>query len=104
MGRFDALTKLEEHPSEKTPLPEVSTKPQKKTPLQSEQNPGSDGKKPEIMKSRNHEDDSPLDIPVKYSTLMRTHFIKKIKIHAAKTELKDYEVIELALTEFFKKH
>ena len=64
----------------------------------------SESKKPEIMKSRNHENDSPLDIPVKYSTLMRTHFIKKIKIHATETDLKDYEVIELALTDFFKKH
>ena len=56
------------------------------------------------MKSRTHEDDSPTDIPIKYSTLIRTHFLKKIKIHAAETDLKDYEVIELALTEFFKKH
>jgi hypothetical protein len=104
MGRFDELTKLEEQPSEKTPLPEVSTKPQKKTPSQPELIPDSDVKKPEIMKSRNHEDDSPTDIPIKYSTLMRTYFIKKIKIHATETDLKDYEVIELALTEFFKKH
>jgi hypothetical protein len=104
MGRFDALTKLEEQPSEKTPLAEVSTKPQKKTPSQSEQNSGSDVKKPEIMNSRNHENESSTDLPVKYSTLMRTHFIKRIKIHATETELKDYEVIELALTEFFKKH
>ena len=103
MGRYDALTKLEEKPPEKTPLPEVSTKPQKKTPSQSEQNLVSDVKKPGIMKSRNHEDESPIDIPVKYSTLMRMHFIKKIKIHATETDLKDYEVIELALTEFFKK-
>jgi len=104
MGRFDALTKLEEQPSEKTPLPEVSPNPQKKTPPQPKQKPDSEVKKPEIMNSRNHEDDSPTDLPVKYSTLMRTHFIKKIKIHATETELKDYEVIELALTEFFKKH
>jgi len=79
MGRYDALTKLEEQPTEKTPLPDAATKSQKKTPSQSEQNPGSDGKNPEIMKSRNHEDDSPTDIPVKYSTLMRTHFIKRLK-------------------------
>jgi hypothetical protein len=56
------------------------------------------------MNSRIHENESPLDTPVKYSTLIRTQFIKKIKIHAAETDLKDYEVIELALTEFFKKH
>ena len=64
----------------------------------------SESKKPEIMKTRNHENESPIDTPVKYSTLIRTHFIKKIKIHAAETDLKDYEVIDLALTEFFKKH
>jgi len=54
------------------------------------------------MKTRIHENDASLDAPVKYSTLIRTQFIKKIKIHAAETDLKDYEVIELSLTEFFK--
>jgi hypothetical protein len=104
MGRYDALTKLEEQPTEKTPFPEATSQNTKKTPSQSDQKPNQDVKKPEIMKTRNHENESPLDIPVKYSTLIRTHFIKRIKIHAAETDLKDYEVIELALTEFFKKH
>ena len=104
MGRYDALTQVEEKPSEKTSLPEAPSRSTKKTPSQSEQAPKPDIKKPEIMNSRNHENESPLDTPVKYSTLIRTQFIKKIKIHAAETDLKDYEVIELALTEFFKKH
>src|SRR5688500_17507892 len=99
MGRYDALTQVEEKPSEKTALPEASSRSTKKTPSQTEQAPNPDSKKPEIMKSRIHESESPLDTPVKYSTLIQTHFIKKIKIHAAVTDLKDYEVIELALTE-----
>ena len=104
MGRFDALTQVEEKPSEKTPLPEASSRSTKKTSSQTEQKPNLNTKKPEIMNSRNHEMQSPIDTPVKYSTLIRTQFIKKIKIHAAETDLKDYEVIELALTEFFKTH
>ena len=46
-----------------------------------------------------------------YQAKIRTHSRSNwssekpgIKIHATETELKDYEVIELALTEFFKKH
>ena len=74
----------------------------KKSPAQSSQKPAEHVKKPEIMKTRIHENDASLDAPVKYSTLIRTQFIKKIKIHAAETDLKDYEVIELSLTEFFK--
>ncbi len=104
MGRYDALTQIEEKPPQKTPLPDASTQRMKKPTIQAEQKREQTVKKPEIMKTRNHENDSPIDLPAKYSTLLRTHFIKKIKIHAAETELKDYEVIELALTEFFKKH
>lgn len=103
MGRYDALTRVEEKPSDKIPLPEASPRSSKKTSFQTEQTPNPDIKKPEIMKTWNHEYESPLDTPVKYSTLIRTRFIKKIKIHAAETDLKDYEVIELALTEFFNK-
>ena len=104
MGRYDKLTQIEEKPAEKAPLPEASSRSTKKTFSQAEQEPSPDLQKPEIMNSRNHENDAPLDIPVKYSTLIRTQFLKRIKIHAAETDLKDYEVIELALTEFFKKH
>ena len=84
--------------------PPVEKNESQKDPAKADQKLSQNVKKPEIMKTRNHENDSPIDLPVKYSTLLRTHFIKRIKIHAAETELKDYEVIELALTEFFKKH
>ena len=61
-------------------IPQPLVTPESKTQLSSKDKPmPSESKKPEIMKSRNHEDDSPTDIPVKYSTLMRTHFIKRLK-------------------------
>ena len=104
MGRFDALTQIQDKSTQKPPEPEVFTQRTEKKPSNTDQKPTSEVKKPEFMKSRNREDEPPTDLPVKYSTLMRMQFIKKIKIHATETDLKDYEVIELALTEYFKKH
>ena len=63
-------------------------------------------KKPDIMISGNHETSFPAhnfkEKPAKYSTLLDATLIKKIKLFAAEREIKDYEVIELALTEYFK--
>jgi hypothetical protein len=42
--------------------------------------------------------------PEKYSTLMKPELTEKIKLYAAQRDIKDYEVIELALTEYFQKH
>jgi hypothetical protein len=119
MGRFDALTQIEEKPEIKlvkklhtdaivneleqppTPLPD---KPDTNT----SKKPESTKKKPEIMNSRIHEIPSPLedtnDKPQKYSTLLYINSIRKIKIFAATRDVKDYEVIELALTAFFEKN
>jgi hypothetical protein len=59
------------------------------------------------MISRNHENISPTNTPkekpVKYSTLLDAALIKKIKLSAAEKEIKDYEVIEEALTKYFSK-
>jgi len=116
MGRFDALTQIEEKPEIKlvkklpadaivneleqppTPLPDTNTR--KKL--------ASTKEKPEIMNSRIHEIPSPLDDtndkPQKYSTLLYVNSIRKIKLFAATRDIKDYEVIELALTAFFEKN
>jgi hypothetical protein len=128
MGRFDALTQIEEIPEKKpvkklhtepvvngmedssffhpkkhppTPLPEKSDTDTSKKPARIE-------KKPEIMNSRIHEVPSPIedtnDKPQKYSTLLYVNSIRKIKLFAANRDIKDYEVIELALTAFFEKN
>jgi len=102
--RIEQSQEASQNPSNaNVPQPVVTPKSSTQLSNKDESLP-SESKKPEIMKSRNHEDESPIDTPVKYSTLIQTHLLKKIKIHAAETDLKDYEVIELALTEFFKKH
>jgi hypothetical protein len=41
--------------------------------------------------------------PNKYSTPLDAALIKKIKLMAAEKESKEYEVIELALTEYFNR-
>jgi hypothetical protein len=128
MGRFDALTQIEEQP-EKTPVKKLQTEaivneleesvffhPKKEplTPLSetpdrdTQKKPARSEKKPEIMKSRIHEIPSPIeatnDKPQKYSTLLHKDFIKKLKLYATERDMKDYDVLELALTEFFEKN
>lgn len=81
MGRFDALTQLEDDTLTSTPSPEDSIPVSKKQPTQQ---PGVHidlEKKHEIMKSRIHENQSPpialKEKPLKYSTLLDAALIKK---------------------------
>src|SRR3954451_4703968 len=127
MGRYDALTQIEEIPEKKLvkQLPpekivnEVEqsafVQPQKPSPPQPDKPVANTGnkrerteKKPEIMNSRIHEIPSPIDVtndkPQKYSTLLYTNSIRKIKLFAATRDIKDYEVIEVALNVFIEKN
>jgi hypothetical protein len=100
MGRFDALTQLEKQSKKPTSSPIVSSPAPKKPPSQEQKNH-------EIMKSRKLDTLSPTDKlkdkPLKYSTLINGNLLKRIKLLAAERDIKDYEVIEIALTEYFKK-
>lgn len=106
MGRFDALTQIEESQKPATPSP-VASSPTQKPSTTTRENEQRETKKPEIMKSGNHEKHSPINIskekPLKYSTLLDAAIIKKIKLEAAERDIKDYQVIELALSEYFAK-
>ncbi len=80
MGRFDALTQIEEKPQKPTPLPAaLSSAPQKKTvpTIKTDK----EEKKPENLKSRKPENNSLsnglTDKPEKYSTLLEASLIKK---------------------------
>jgi hypothetical protein len=107
MGRYDALTQMEEKPEKKTPSPVASSPTPKKFPAQSTKKQSEEGKKPENLKSRKpentHSPGSLVEKPEKYSTLIEANLIKKIKIFAAERDIKDYQVIALALTEYFEK-
>jgi hypothetical protein len=107
MGRFDALTQLEEQPKKPTSSPIVSSPTPKKPPAQQVKKQGDEVKNHEIMNSRNSITLSPTDNlkekPLKYSTLINGNLLKRIKLLATERDIKDYEVIEIALTEYFKK-
>ncbi|MGH7204412.1 MAG: hypothetical protein ACREHC_08265 [Candidatus Levyibacteriota bacterium] len=108
MGRFDALSNLEDTPVKKMPPLVVSSPTPKPSPPQPQIEPIEVTKKTEIMKTRKPEMKSPTlatsDKPEKYSTLIEANLIKKIKIFAAEKDIKDYQVIALALTEYFDKN
>jgi hypothetical protein len=55
MGRFDALTQLEENKTTSTPLREESSPASKKQPPQKIKTHSNDEKKPKIMISGNHD-------------------------------------------------
>ena len=107
MGRFDALTHIEETPKKPTPLPVTQFPTLKKSPAPPIK-PKVEEKKPENLKSRKPEIlpliDGLLDKPEKYSTLLEPRLVKKIKIFSAEREIKDYQVIAQALTEYFERH
>jgi hypothetical protein len=128
MGRYDALTQIEDIkvkksakklntdaitndlkgsafflPNNQSPTP-LLEKPETVTSVKTNNRE----KKPEIMNSRIHETVAPSEglkeKPQKYSTLLYGHSIKSIKLYSAEKEIKDYEVIELALSAFFEKN
>jgi hypothetical protein len=107
MGRFDALTQLEEQPKKPTSSVVVSSPTPKKPPAQQLKKQSGEEKNHEIMKSGKFDTLSPTDTlkekPLKYSTLINGNLLKRIKLLAAERDIKDYEVIEIALTEYFKK-
>jgi hypothetical protein len=124
MGRFDELTKLDEAPPKQAPkkldteaiekdLKKQTAKddlkgsayfPEKTSPAQVIKQQV--GKKPEIMKSGNHEKSTPLSTqqekPEKYSTLLHSDRIKKLKLHATELDMKDYECLEMILDKYFE--
>lgn len=106
MGRFDALTSLDEQMP--TP-PEVQSPPPLKTETIPSPAPMQEEQKPDNLKSGNHEKHqslSPLTAnkPEKYSTLLKPELIKMIKVRATEMDLKDYQLIEIALEEYFQHH
>jgi hypothetical protein len=92
MGRFDALTHLEDQPKKPAPSPVVSSPTAKKPPAQQTKQLKNEEKKPEIMKSRNPDTHSPTDSvkekPQKYSTLLDANLINRLNFLQRKERLK----------------
>jgi hypothetical protein len=92
MGRFDALTQLEEQPNKPTSSAVVSSSTPKKSPAQQLKKQSGKEKNHEIMKSGNSDTLSPTDNlnekPLKYSTLINANLIKKLNFLLLKENLK----------------
>ncbi len=91
MGRFDALTQLDKQApfyQEKPANPQavLPTSPQTRKPAK---NP---------LTKRDDEK------PEKYTTRLKPSMVKRVKVFAAQQEIKDYEVVEKALVEYFEQH
>jgi hypothetical protein len=106
MGRYDALTQLEEKPEKKTPPHVVSSSASKQPQTQP---PKSDG----VKKSANPQDRKPanlstsldsLEKPEKYTTRLEPSLVKKIRLDAVEKDMNDYDVVKTALTQYFERN
>ncbi len=116
MGRFDALTKLDDRQQDvKPPTVEPSTP----LPIKSEQsgeiqtnevkkpaNPQA-GKtaRPLARKTANPQLELvTFEKPEKYTTRLVPSLIKKVRVHAVDKDMKDYEVLSTALKQYFERN
>jgi hypothetical protein len=106
MGRYDALTQLEEKPVKKTPPHVVSSHASKQPQTQP---PKSDG----VKKPANPQDRKPaklstsfdsLEKPEKYTTRLEPSLVKRIRLDAVEKDMNDYEVVKTALTQYFERN
>jgi hypothetical protein len=110
MGRFDALTTLEEKQITKTPSPVVKSptlnQPTNFTKIQ--QAEAKTIKKPtstQVHKPTNSSPTAdPTEKPEKYTTHLEPSMVKRIKRYALDEDMKDYQVIKEALLLFFEKN
>ena len=114
MGRFDTLTQLEEKPIQDTaPVVVKEEKPRKpETPKAGNpENPKTRlSGNPKVGKPNSGFTDNPEsgeprkpahEKPEKYTTMLKVDMIKRIKMYAVQEDIKDYEVVEKALQEYF---
>jgi hypothetical protein len=108
MGRFDALTQVEE-PKKliTTPLPAVTPPVNIQQSSEVVKRQSNETKKTTKPQNRLSTKQSPtLDAPEKpekYTTHLEPSLIRKIKLHATEREMKDYQVIQKALLLYFEK-
>jgi hypothetical protein len=107
MGRFDALIQLEENQEKTTPPPAVYSPTPANTqsqPIKKPNEPEKKSTKPQVYKTTSIPSPlNSLERPEKYTTHLEPSMIRKLKLHAAETEMKDYQVVQKALLLYFEK-
>jgi hypothetical protein len=124
MGRFDALTQIEEKQEKKTPLPDVASPTSNISQGQINKSESDSFKKPanplagKPANLQTRKTESPqtrktanplietevFEKPEKYTTRMIPSLVKKVRLHAIDKDMKDYEVISTALNEYFERN
>jgi hypothetical protein len=106
MGRYDALTQIEE-PKKPKPTPLV-TPPSNDQPSNTGSKPPHEAKKPTKPQNRLPTTQSPTlgltEKPEKYTTHILPSLVKKVKFHALENEINDYDVINNALLLYFDRN
>ena len=106
MGRFDALTKLEE-PKKPETQPVVSPPSKVQQPTKAVTQPR-ETKKPTKPQNRLPTTQSPalglIEKPEKYTTHLLPSLVKKVKLHALEQDINDYDVINNILLDYFDKN
>ncbi len=106
MGRFDALTQIEElkklnpqpaatSPSKPHQAPIEKTQPNESTKTTKPQNRLPTSQSPTLALTEK---------PEKYTTHILPSLVKKVKLHAVEKEINDYDVINNALLLYFDKN
>lgn len=106
MGRFDALTQIEE-PQKPTPPSPVVPLPAKTQQPKEAKDQVDEPKMSTKLQTRFPTNQSPtldpLEKPEKYTTHLEPSLVKKLKLHATERDMKDYQVIKKALLLYFEK-
>src|SRR5579859_6480393 len=109
MGRYDLLTELDE----KKPLGEKSPKPERKQTAKPTSPLVHKPTNPQVEKPTNGFVGKPTsgllphpinEKPQKYTTHLHPDMVKRIKLFAVQQDIKDYEVVEKALSEYFQRN
>ena len=108
MGRFDALTQIEETPQKKASVPAVRSPVPERVKTQTVKKEVEREKKPANLQTGKQAQHSPLtdllEKPEKYSTRLEPSLVKKVRLHAAEMDMNDYDVVRTALLEYFERN
>ena len=103
MGRFDALTQLDNTPQQEVPplVAQKTAKPQndKAASPQADKAVKLQGSKAANPLSRLHT----VEKPDRYTTRLIPSLVKKIKLYAAENDIDDKDVVTQALVEYFER-
>jgi hypothetical protein len=106
MGRYDALTHLEQTPEPKTPVPEASSPPPPPLPASQAKKKHIEQKRPvPALRQEKTLDTSLLTTKekTKYGTYLTDESIEKISIRAIQVKRDSHQIVQEAINQYFER-